>query len=365
MAEVRSKTMADIYTSRSVAFGSTCGGTIHILTATGNVPDPVTKKRARRGLRSKAGQERQRLRHEPYRTVMEQLAREKRKEETVVEDIVDYPTDFINFKRDGIAVRKHLQAHYNTDTDQLDMIPRDTSWFVPAVGVHGDSDKHTTHILGRINRVLSKETGRYLENSFRRMNEAGLKYPKAEPNRSLNHAVHLGSWELYARTSRLSNDSIKQKPEVLRIMDEMLDTLKIHVFPRIAEFLKEYCPDDWERRQRAYTRVKGQLMSKLQARPALDYAGIAFCVAVKEGGSETLHVDFNDHRDSLTFMLSIGEYEGAEFCVPQLGVKVPYGPTDILWCRTRELAHCTAPFTGKRLNFTIFCDDYLMRHGLQ
>jgi hypothetical protein len=47
---------------------------------------------------------------------------------------------------------------------------------------------------------------------------------------------------------------------------------------------------------RAYKRVQAWLGKELSLRPALDFDGAFFAIAVKEGVSEKLHIDFNDGK---------------------------------------------------------------------
>ena len=98
-------------------------------------------------------------------------------------------------------------------------------------------------------------------------------------------------------------------------------------------------------------------------RPALDFGGVFFTVAVKEGSSEIVHLDFNDHPDNIAWIVPLGDWEGGEFCVPQLGIKVPLHAGQVIAAMTRNLAHCSAPAHGLRLILTLFSDKTLINHG--
>ncbi|KAK7448119.1 hypothetical protein VKT23_013878 [Stygiomarasmius scandens] len=68
----------------------------------------------------------------------------------------------------------------------------------------------------------------------------------------------------------------------------------------------------------------------------------------------------------MTWIIPIGEgWEGAEICAPQLGVKVPVMPGQVLGALTRRLLHCAAPLTGggRWLVLTLFCDHWIMKHS--
>ncbi|KAJ7113737.1 hypothetical protein C8R43DRAFT_834780, partial [Mycena crocata] len=75
-----------------------------------------------------------------------------------------------------------------------------------------------------------------------------------------------------------------------------------------------------------------------------------FCMAAKEGSSEEIHLDFNDNLAFITFILACAEdgqeWIGGDFCAPQIGVRIPFRPGQVLAVRTRLLAHCGATVTG-------------------
>ena len=63
-------------------------------------------------------------------------------------------------------------------------------------------------------------------------------------------------------------------------------------------------------------------------------------------------------------MVPLGDWTGGEFCAPQLGVKVPVMPGQVLGVMTRVLAHCGAPVTnGQRAILTLFTDKFILKHG--
>lgn len=85
---------------------------------------------------------------------------------------------------------------------------------------------------------------------------------------------------------------------------------------------------------------------------------------MKEGSSESLHLDFNDHPHSLAWLIPLGEWEGGDFLAPQLGEVIPVGPGQALGAMTRRLVHCRTPITGgRRLVLTCFTDHTLIRHS--
>lgn len=116
---------------------------------------------------------------------------------------------------------------------------------------------------------------------------------------------------------------------------------------------------------RAHARVKRILAKQLRDRPALDFGGAFFVVAVKEGSSERIHLDFNDDEHGVSWVVPFGDqWEGGAFCAPQLEKKIPVGPGQALGGMTRLLAHCGTPVTsGRRVILTLFSDKNLLQHA--
>lgn len=84
---------------------------------------------------------------------------------------------------------------------------------------------------------------------------------------------------------------------------------------------------------------------------------------MKEGASEFIHIDFSDRLDYFCWVLAVGDWEGGEFCAPQLGVKFPIRPGQIFAVRARYLAHCSTPIKGRRIVFTFFAEGNLLTHA--
>ncbi|KAJ7817680.1 hypothetical protein B0H14DRAFT_2373847, partial [Mycena olivaceomarginata] len=112
--------------------------------------------------------------------------------------------------------------------------------------------------------------------------------------------------------------------------------------------------------QSIYQRIRATLQHKFRDRPNLDFGGLFFTIAVKEGSSEVLHVDWNDNLHTYAIIFAIGDYTGGEFCVPQIGHHIPLRPGAVLAARTRLLAHCSHIGCGRHLVFTCFTDSTLL-----
>jgi hypothetical protein len=115
--------------------------------------------------------------------------------------------------------------------------------------------------------------------------------------------------------------------------------------------------------------VKKVLAKELAERPVLDFGGLWFCVAVKEGCSEIIHLDFNDTHALVAIIWVVSRenssWTGGEFSVPQLDGKIPFSGGQMIAVRTRILAHCGAQIIGKgRIAFTCFSDSQLVEQTL-
>ncbi|KAF6745587.1 hypothetical protein DFP72DRAFT_753558, partial [Ephemerocybe angulata] len=75
----------------------------------------------------------------------------------------------------------------------------------------------------------------------------------------------------------------------------------------------------------------------------IDFGPAFFTLAIKEGSSERLHLDFHDHPLFLSWVIAFGEWTGANFCCPQLGVNIPLPSGHILGAMTRRILHSGTP----------------------
>ncbi|KAJ7241227.1 hypothetical protein B0H12DRAFT_46633 [Mycena haematopus] len=91
----------------------------------------------------------------------------------------------------------------------------------------------------------------------------------------------------------------------------------------------------------------------------VDFGGVITTVECKEGGSEKIHLDWFDNLNIFAWVTAIGDFEGANFCTPQLGGQMVSKPGSLLGARTQLLAHCCTPISGRRIVFTFFVDSCL------
>ncbi|EIN09202.1 hypothetical protein PUNSTDRAFT_31691, partial [Punctularia strigosozonata HHB-11173 SS5] len=82
--------------------------------------------------------------------------------------------------------------------------------------------------------------------------------------------------------------------------------------------------------------------------PWLNMFGAFFTIACRAGSSEILHLDWNDDPRLWTLMFCVGGPEGwvgGDFCLPQLGLRIPMREGTLVACLTKRLVHCATAVT--------------------
>jgi hypothetical protein len=93
--------------------------------------------------------------------------------------------------------------------------------------------------------------------------------------------------------------------------------------------------------------------------PDLDFLGAFTTVAVTNGISNVLHRDGED--GGLTWVIPLGDWEGADLCFPQEGRKVEVRPGDAIAFQANFLAHFSSKMKwGDRVALTCFTDRNML-----
>ncbi|KAI0044869.1 hypothetical protein FA95DRAFT_1496441 [Auriscalpium vulgare] len=176
---------------------------------------------------------------------------------------------------------------------------------------------------------------------------------KSDKNRSGTPALHIGAWGINGNFLKITRDSYVQKPETLEAMDAFLGAFKKYVAPRIRQTLNQHNPEQ----ARTVERCAEHVRRLVNFREALDFNGACLCIAIKQGSSELIHVDFNDHERFLTCVLPVGDAVGAHVFLPQLNQRFAVERGSMFAFKAKRLAHCTSPPTsGERIVLTCFTD---------
>jgi hypothetical protein len=73
------------------------------------------------------------------------------------------------------------------------------------------------------------------------------------------------------------------------------------------------------------------------------------------------HVDSDDWIGGWAWISPFGSFSGGDFCLPQLGVRVPLPPGGIAGLRGRELIHFTSKWSGSRYSIVHFLKESIRR----
>ncbi|KAG2116857.1 hypothetical protein BD769DRAFT_1390944 [Suillus cothurnatus] len=130
-------------------------------------------------------------------------------------------------------------------------------------------------------------------------------------------------WEVTSCMPYLTAEIRNQTPQAITVIDTLLKYIGNFIAGKICSVFETHAPEQWEAMQRAYRRVQIILAAQLLECPSLDFGGSVFAVTVKEGGSQLIHINWHDCHAIWAFVFAIGDWEGGEFCAPELGIKIP------------------------------------------
>ncbi|KAF8578054.1 hypothetical protein K439DRAFT_1363282 [Ramaria rubella] len=225
----------------------------------------------------------------------------------------------------------------------------------------------TQFIVMQFDRVIDSSINRQLSNIWDRMKEQGIALSEKRLSQSSSKQCHFGVWEHYSSIPRVTQDSRNQNLTVEATLDEFLMLLGKHVIPGISNLLHRYDKQNWERQKIAHQRVLSfdSIQEAFKARPSLDFQGIFFTLAIKDSGSEILHLDWSDHPWTYAWVILLGEdWEGGELCLPQLGRKIPTHPGQVIAFTGHTLAHFAATCkNSRRLVCTGYSDAWVIDHA--
>ncbi|KAJ3543286.1 hypothetical protein NMY22_g3198 [Coprinellus aureogranulatus] len=267
-----------------------------------------------------------------------------------------YPSQFVGIKTSGKAVQKATKVHFPRGAALPSSLERVSEEGIHCVkfnkqALQGEPPNHPNAALVRLADVISPALQKRVLNLWDRIVAAGLKFPKHKnaDNRSSTPAVHFGIWHHSSPVPMVTSDTRNQNPVVLSLLKELMTIIKTDIAPIIKSAIETYSPAVWPTQEKAHAYVKANIREGDQGlADCVDFGGSFFTVAMKEGSSERLHIDFNDHPSSLTWLVPFGDWTGGDFVAPQLGQVVPVRPGQILGAMTKTLLHCGTPITSGR-----------------
>ncbi|KAJ7441861.1 hypothetical protein FB451DRAFT_1057941, partial [Mycena latifolia] len=281
-----------------------------------------------------------------------------------------YPDEFSGRKRDSQRVTDLVNKRWPPVPAELPSIMDNDRLMAECIRLRRDGPP--PFLLMRFAHAIPASTLARLLALWDRLKALGVKYPKADHRRSGMPALHLGVWELFMNTPLITTDSRQTlqsdrevRAEVVEAIDALCRLIRKLMVPRLQRLMDAHTPVALTFFYRIHARVRHFLGKALAQRPDMDFGGLFFTIAVKEGSSERVHIDWNDNLHKYAIIFCTGDYTGGEFCVPQLGTRVPLLPGSVIAARTRLLAHCSAPLSGRRIVFTCFTDCTLLEHTLE
>jgi hypothetical protein len=302
-----------------------------------------------------------------------------------IHKIKSFPGDFLKVRPSGKTVHETMaQCRYPNAAAELKTLP-DTVKILLLLD-HLDSSTIPAdmppYIVMRFEHLITTEEQHRLWFRWDRLIATKpVHLLKHDKNCSASEAWHLGIWEVTGKTPRLTSETTSQSPEAIEAIDVLLRFIKTYIAGKIGGVFKQHAPAQWEALcgyvhciasvvtffmclPRAQNRVLNELGSQFEWGPNLDMGGAFFTVAAKEAGSGITHIDWNDVRAIYAFVFAVGDWEGGEFCAPQLGIKIPVRPGQVLAVLARVMAHFSAPVTrGRRIIFACFTDQLLFGHS--
>ncbi|KAG1875981.1 hypothetical protein C8R48DRAFT_591757, partial [Suillus tomentosus] len=119
--------------------------------------------------------------------------------------------------------------------------------------------------------------------------------------------LHLRVWKVQQAFPNVTRDTRLQSPETIKAIDRLFVIIGTHVVPKILALLKRYAPKQLDMQLRTNRVVKHLLRNEFLLMPSLDFKGAFFCLAIKNGISEIIHIDWNNSLDTITWLIVLGE----------------------------------------------------------
>ncbi|KAJ7105050.1 hypothetical protein C8R43DRAFT_963721 [Mycena crocata] len=312
---------------------------------------------------------------------------------------VGFPDQFLDFTKDHKLVKPNLGTMWTRRPDRLHLVGEDDSLNIfittakpspEALAMMGPggvgnwtelskeekkelrTDGAPKYMLMRFSNILSDAACAKFLALFDEMAATAIKYPAADHRRSDTPALHFGVWGLFSGKPHITADSIqvrvreKDRPTVIAAIDALLAEVKKSFIPVAERLMHRHAPEQERMGKRVHDRNVYWLSAEFALRPALDFGTLFSSMAVKEGSSSKIHIDWNDNLSKYALIWVVGHFTGAEFCVPQLYMRIPLRQGMLLAVRTRLLAHCaTVVGSGRRVVFTCFTDSMVFEQALK
>lgn len=289
-------------------------------------------------------------------------------EKSVVEvaDYVDHH-QFAKLPKSQDAARAWIMNNTLYNPEDLDTYPIDNNLFVLPSAQYMRGPDFPKYLIMRFDEVIPKDINDKLWSKWCEMRKTLRRFEQDQNTRDVEPQLHAGMWAHYRDHEYVISDTYKQSPEAKAHLKEFLAILRDNVVPRIWALLRRHDPDTFKRHMHVRDTLakKAGFMSDMSDFPWIDFGGAFYAMAIKDGGSQKIHLDWMDHSGTYAWILNIGpSWKGGDLCFPQLGKRVPTRPGQVIAFQGRYLAHCASPTLGDRLVITCFSDRSLMGRAL-
>lgn len=176
-------------------------------------------------------------------------------------------------------------------------------------------------------------------------------------------SFHFGVWRRSSATGCISTDTRSDlTKEQKELLDRFLVLVKDYVGKRVRSLMEKYMPEEWEMRKVMWSYLKKKNFTG--DREVLDFHEAFTTVAVTDGISDIIHTDRSDA--GMTWVFPIGDWEGADLCLNQMGKKVEVRPGDGVAFHANFLSHNNSKLkSGKRVALTCFVDRLLFLDAMK
>ncbi|KAJ7315206.1 hypothetical protein DFH08DRAFT_942971 [Mycena albidolilacea] len=232
------------------------------------------------------------------------------KTETMIEGDT-YPTNFLPFTRSAVNVVAIVGQEYPGELGDLPVFCEDNCKVVLISSPPPTAEDKSLSGPGGLGKWLEKCLRPHILAAFEELGPPSfdigrfpeVRYGPAEAQRSVSPALHLGVWERYTSKPIIMGDSrqidvpVDKREKLVDAVHDLCGVVKAYWLPKIRAIVEWYYPGQewvWEA---MHARILKHLGRDLAKYPNFDLGGMITTLAVKEGGSEKMYVDWFDNMN--------------------------------------------------------------------
>ena len=162
---------------------------------------------------------------------------------------LQYPYHFVGAPINSKEVTKKMEEVFpEVIPCDLPSVTEKGRFFIPTPPIiRSLCPLHPPYLIGRFDQIVKASVEKSLVAAWKELVNLDPRFPKAELRRSNTPALHLGTWELYASTPRITGDSRQQNDDVIAAMDNFLRIVHRSIAPKIFNILRSHYPKQLDR----------------------------------------------------------------------------------------------------------------------